>query len=698
MMSEESAELSQADVSWRKKGLKAIALLTGAVILIGAHIWASSTPDLAGPLLVLDHLFNLELVTILLALCLGVGLVVLARLSPRGEPPLDRCVFGIGLGAGVVSTLILVLGLAGLLYPTLVGVVLSGLAWLARDEIVTLPSLLRAAARQLTGRGGHTGLRAAAFGLTILTALFLVALSLTPPMDWDSLLLHLRVPSQFLLEHRIYLPEDNLPSGFAAMVHMLYVPLLAAGSESGPAILSAALAVMLALTVVALCQRFFDDGVAYLSVIGLWGCSLLLMVAVTPRVDVTLAFYALLGHYALLKALPIGDSDSDRAVKERRRASFLVAAIATGLMASVKYQGIAYAVALAPLVLVASGEKTDDARVRIRAIAIFVAIAAAVAAPWIAKNLIVFDAPFFPMFAGPQLPPWLATLYGSPDFPVAGRAAFSGLVWELSEPFNLRDFFLAPHRITIEDEALFYYSTPLLAALPLAAFYLRHRIIAWLLLPGLAYAGIILIYSPRTNLRYLIPAIVVLTIVSAATSSMVLRRLFPDRRARRLTMVMLLVPLSFLPTGFTIYYWATRSPVLTHLIGVTSPREFALNRPFESTLPRVATAVGDLLPDGSSLLLLFEPRGYYFGNSALQDSQMNHWPLISLAPIDLGCLEESGLTHVLLNMNTLKYRLDKGVDPAVFEWQAFPDFADSCLHALYSSGGYTLFEIRPRKR
>ncbi len=697
-MSEEGAEPSGADVSWPKKGLKALALLTGTVILVGAHISAAGNPDLAGPLLVLDHLFNLALVTILLGLCLGVGLVLLARLSPRTEPPLDRCVFGVGLGAGVVSTLILLLGLAGLLYPWLLGAMLLGLAWFARGQLATLPNLSRAAVRQLAGSGGHTGLRAAAVGLTILAVTFLVAISLTPPVDWDSLLLHLRVPSQFLLEHRIHVPQDNLPSGFAAMAHMLYVPLLAAGSESGPAILSAALALMLSFTVVALCQRFFDDGIAYLSIIGLWGCSLVLMVAVTPRVDVTLAFYALLTHYALLKALPTGDSDSDGVDEERWRGSFLVAAIAAALMVSVKYHGFVYAVALAPLVLVASGGSTADAGVRTRRIVVFVAITAAVALPWIAKNLALFDAPFFPMFASPRLPPWLATLYGSPDFPFAGRPAFSGLVWELSEPFNLRDFFLAPHRLTIENEAVFYFSTPLLALLPLSALYLRHRIIAWLLLPAVAYAGIVLMYSSRTNLRYLIPAIVVLTIVSAAASSMALHRLFPDKRARHLMLGMLLVPLSFLPTGFTLYVWASRSAAVTHLVGVTSPHEFGLTRPFENLLLEVARDVGEILPDGSRLLLLFEPRGYHFGPDAWQDSQMSHWPLISLAPADSGCLEESGLTHVLLNMNPLVYRLDNSVDPSVFEWQTFPDFADSCLRALYSNRGYTLFEIRPAGR
>lgn len=672
---------------------RAIAVTIGAAALAGAHIVASGEPGVIGPLLVLDHLFNLALVSALLALCHGVGLMILRALSLRDEPPLDTCVFGVGLGAGAVGTGILLLGLIGLLYPPVLGILMVGVAWLARRELRALPGLWRAAVHQLVRGGRWPRLRTAAVVLSGLVGLFLFALALTPPVDWDSLLLHLRAPTQFLLEHRVYLPEDNLPSGFAALIHMLYVPLLAAGSESGPAILSAALTLMLGLTVVALCQRFFDDGIAYLSLIALWGSSLVFMVAVTPRVDVTLAFYALLSQYALLKVLPTRGGGTEGTGAERRQANLLLAALVTGLVASVKYQGIAYAAALAPLVLVASGA---DAGARIRALAAFAAVSIMVALPWIAKNLLLYDAPFFPMFTGATLPPWLAALYGSPEFPVAGPTPFSGLVWQLSEPFNLRDFFLAPYRLTIEDEALLYYSTPLLVVLPLAAFYLRRRIIVWLLVPGLVYAGILLAYSTSTNLRYLIPTIVALTIVSAAAATLILRRLFPDERARRLVVGMLLVPLSFAPTGFAIYFWATRSPVLTHLVGATSPREFALARPFESTLPRVAADVHDLLPDDSRLLLLFEPRGHAFGGSALQDSQMNHWPLIALAPFDIGCLEEAGITHVLLNMNTLQYRFDQGVDPAALGWPDFSGFEDRCLRALYSRDGFTLFEVRPR--
>ncbi len=677
-------------------GRRALILRGGMVVvaaaLTWAHVSAGSSPDISGPLLVLDHLFNLGLVGALLAVCLVTGLSLLRHAGLERAPPLDRLVFGIGLGAGVLGILTLLVGMAGLLSPIAVAAPIALCMLVGARDLRGIPRLVRAVVTEVGAIGGAAGLRVAAIGVTSLAVLFLIALSLTPSADWDSLLLHLRVPSQFLVEGGIYVPPDNLPSGFAAVMHMLYLPLLAAGSPTGPAILSAAIAVVLALTVLAVAKHTFDDDVAHLSLIGLWGCSIVLMVAVTARVDVTLAYFTLLTHYALLKALP--SSGSESVGGERRGAHFLLAAVLAGLMVSVKYQGFVYAVALTPLVFVASGDTSTALKMRFRSILVFGCIAVAVALPWIAKNLILFDALFASLFMGPFVLPWMEALYGSRAYPTDGPAAFSGVVWQLRESFNLADFFLAPYRLSIENEALFYFSTPLLLTLPLAAICMRNRMAGWLAGPGLAYAVLLLIYSPRTNLRYLIPAIVVLTIVSAATATAALRKLFSDERSRRTTLVFFLVPLSFLPTVFTMFFWSTQSLAPAHMIGAASPREFATTRPFESVLPLVSSDVIELLPDDARLLLLFEPRGHAFGHTVLQDSQMNHWPLIALAPVDLGCLENSGVTHVLLNMNTLEYRLENGFDAADFEWQAFPEFRVRCLTALYERAGYTLFEVR----
>ncbi len=676
-----------------RAGGRELFALAVAAALTAAHVSAIQRgADVVGVLLVLDNLFNVTLVAALLAVCIGPGLMLLRRLGLGNEPPLDALVFGAGIGAGVVGTLILLLGLLGGLYPILLLAVLVATAWVARREVAELPALAREAASQVRrGMEGLLPLLLAALG--VLVFVFLIALALTPPLDWDSLLLHIRVPAQFLAEHRVYFPEDNLPSGFVALMQLLYVPLLAARSESGPALLSAAIAMLLGLALLALCLRFFDGEAALLSFVGLWGSGVVLMVAVTPRIDVALAFFALLAHYALLAALPGAMPTEPTREASTRRARFFLAALLLGLTMSVKYLGLAFAAALVPVILVAAKDPEEDARVWLRDLLFFGGVASLVLLPWIAKNLLLFEAPLFPMFTDPRVPPWLSELYGSHGFPVTGDK-FSGIVWQLREPFNLRDLFLAPRRISIEAEAGFYHPTPLLMLLPLWIFTWKDRIARWLLVTGLLYIGILVTYRPHTNARYLIPGIVVLTIVSAAAVTKLLRRGFPAWRERKLVLLFLIIPASFLPAVFAIGFWMTRSAALPHLVGAASPSQYVQTLPADWILPEMIAEVPRRIPADGRLLLLFEPRGYYFGENAVQDSQMNNWPLLALAPRDPGCLKEAGFTHVLINMVPLEYRLEHGFDPTVFEWPAFAEFSDRCLDPVYEGRGFTLFRIR----
>ncbi len=661
--------------------------------LDGLAIQPEIPADAIGIPLAMANLSAILIVLVVVILFLALGLRVLRLLHLTDLHPAERAVFGVALGIGAFGTAALLLGLGGLLNREALAALATAFLVIARHEVAELPALACAILKQ-PEPGGSTGLRRLAVVTTVLAGVFLVTLSLTPTVDWDSLLLHLRVPAQFLVEGRVYVPPDNLPSGFAGVIHMVYAALLATGNPRTPAVLSAAIALLLGGTVHLVTRRLFDRDAAHLALVAFWGCSIIWMVAVTPRVDVTLAFFALLTHYALLKCLLERADGPD----PRRRALLTLAALLAGFMVSVKYQGLVYGLALAPLIVLACA-RGRSAQTAIRSVAVFGAVATGLALPWIAKNLVLFGAPFAPMFMGITSPPWMADLLGTGPLVFDRPPAFAGADWQLSEPFNLVDFFFAPNRLTIEAEAVFYHSTPLLLALPLVALFWRDRVRTpmWLAGPSLAFATILLVYAPRTNLRYLIPAVVVLTIVSAGATVRTVRAIFTDGRARGLVLSGLCGPLAVLPSLFPLVFFATRSLAVAHAIGATSPAEFNATRPFENVLPRVAAETRQRVPAESRLLLLFEPRGHLFGHSALQDSQMNNWPLLAHAAADIGCLEEAGITHVLVNEYSLQYRIDRGFSPSAFGWTEFPAFREGCLRPLYDFDGYTLYEVFPRR-
>src|SRR5439155_1832013 len=273
---------------WLLAGL----VLFSAAALIGAHLYVGFRgPGFRGPLLVLDHLFELSLVLALLALCAGVGRFALTQCRVTLNQPLEALSFSTALGAGLVATSILVCGLLSALEAPVLGLLVLVWAFLARKELGALPSLCAHSWAVLRTRTGVVGLSiAGAIGL------FMISQALAPPIDWDSLMYHLRVPAQFAQEGRVYLTEDNLNGAFVGLVHMLYVPLLALGSSAGPALVSAVLALLLGAAVLAFCVRFLDGPTSALSLSLLSGSTILLLTAITARVDVTLAVYVFLAH------------------------------------------------------------------------------------------------------------------------------------------------------------------------------------------------------------------------------------------------------------------------------------------------------------------------------------------------------------------------------------------------------------------
>jgi hypothetical protein len=178
-----------------------------------------------------------------------------------------------------------------------------------------------------------------------------------------------------------------------------------------------------------------------------WGSSIVPLVAITARVDVTLIFYLFLGHYALLRWLLSSESQTPWAV---------VAATLLGFASGIKYLGFVYVLGLTPIILAAAITTGKAARQTLRSVAVFGLVAAAAGAPWLIKNILLLGAPLYPYFAERLLQPWLATLNGAVDLPSGLAPAALRPLSEVREPFSLVTWFMAPERLTPENEGTAY--------------------------------------------------------------------------------------------------------------------------------------------------------------------------------------------------------------------------------------------------
>ena len=674
--------------SWRRRNPRVlIGFLAAALLLSGltaAHLHVSAQgPGYTGPLLLFAHLFELGAALALLTLCTGVGRFALTRWGVDLEQPLETLIFAAAAGAGITAVSILVLGLLGGLQTVTLGLLLLLLATFTRKELSELPALATRGLSHLIQNSG--GRLLSVFGTLVLAAVafFLVVLALAPPVDWDALMYHLHVPAEFLENERIYLPEDNLHTALVGLVHMLYLPLLAIGSSSGPAILSGLMAVLLGLAVFSFCNRFLSSRTGGLSLALLWGTTTLLLVAITPRLDVTLGLYLFLAQYALLVALSAPSS----------RAHFYLAAVLLGFAIGLKYNAGLYVLALAPLILWVAVSSTRSFKASLGSLALFGLLVSVGALPWLVKNWILLGAPLYPMFAAPALEGWLVPFFGSLVAPTSVDPEIFRMLSQVRVPFNLPDAFFAPHRLTVEPEGVFYRANPALFLLPLWVLFVRNRTLNWLVVPAVAYLLVLLVPLPATNLRYLIPAIAPLTIVVAHVMVTASERLLSRSTAHLMLVLLGALALMLSASPGMMYAWMTGTKAMAHLVGATSAEEYLADHFAFRLFAPVIRYANTRLPEDSRILMLFESRAYYFKPSVVQDIRLTNWPLLSqtLAPGD--CLEASGITHVLLGNGALGYYVERGLNEEIIQWEAFREFEQRCLEPVYVGRAFVLYQL-----
>jgi hypothetical protein len=653
-------------------------LVTAIHALSAPPSFAMSDTGLA---LLLRHLIDLGAVAVLLAACTAAGLGVLARLRVRYDAPIESLVFGLALGAGVIATALLALGFAGWLRSPIPELTVVGFAAIAARQLKSLPGLLRGAWSALLGTGGR--LRVALLTVSAAAAGFVLLLAIAPPADWDSLMYHLRVPAQFLQQGRIFLPEDNLHVAFVGLPHMLYLPLLQVGSASAPAVLSAALTLTLALTVFALASRFWGDACGIGSLLLVWSSPVVLLVGGTARIDVTGALLVLLAHYALLLALrPEGD------VRQ-----VYIAGLLAGFAVATKHLGLLYAAMLVPLGFVAVRAHTTSLRHTVGRLGLALTVAGLAAAPFLAKNLVLLGAPLYPFFAPRALEPWLAPAFGQATVPAGTAAAAFHVLAQVREPFNLWDAFLHPKRLTVEDEGRFYYASPLFLTLLLWPALRRDRILGWLGLPAVAYLVVLLVTSPTTNLRYLVPALAPLTVVAVVLAVRVGPRLLP--RPAVVPAALLLAAGALIPSVVTASTWLRKTRLLRHAFGLASGDAFLAHHFIDGVSPhwKLVRFVNDSLPPDARLLELFDARAYYFRRSTLADPRLTNWPLLAKASATSDCLQSFGVTHVLLGTGAVKYSRSQGVSREALAVNELDRFVARCLEPVFAIRGTTVYRV-----
>ncbi|MDQ5825873.1 MAG: hypothetical protein M3441_16895 [Chloroflexota bacterium] len=643
----------------------------------------------------LAHIAELVTITLLVGIATGAGLVLLRLL--RVAPLLsvgERLLFGVMLGYGIISLLVLGVGLVGLLYAP---VVLCILAVLTIVGFRPLTNTLREAAPAF--RNALNGLRYPPnLFLAIIIALSVAAAlvkALVPPATQDDLMYHFALPRRYIEQHAIHFYPDSNYSLFPQIMEMLYTVGLLLGSDRISILFAFSTGLLAAASAALFARRLLAERDGH----PLWRALPLLVAAIflsaplhnfvmrAANTDFAQATAEMLAIYAFYLAVASGPQVNTPLL--------MLSGICGGLSFSVKYYGLLLpgALGLALLAIIFTRWRTGGPAERKRVAGSALRNVLAYGVPilviggvWLLRNFIESGNPVWPALGN-----ILGGSYWSPAAdPEVLLGTIPGLKWE-SIPSGLAYQYNATigrQPLPIDNHTYVVSIGPLLLtsllALPLARWKPPLRLVLYV---AIFVWVVSLFYFSRASIRYLATVFLLCALmgayglISIAVRSRVAALALGSVVALVLTLVTLDTTLStrpFLATTFALDPAAEQRYLEAHMDDYPIMQYLAAHTP-----PNAVVYDWDSRPRGYRI-----PRPYVYGRLVPKYSGVSPNPDEWHAR-----LKELGITHVLVhNRQVFAPGYPPGYDPDRETFQALA--ARYLGPPLITAGNFTLYELR----
>lgn len=577
-----------------------VALFLFASVVVGYYvIHKPLTPALAFSLAGLVWQFGVALV--ILSIAGGIGRRLLWKISIH---PLAALALQAGLGLGMLSLTMLAAGYAGLFKPLFTGLGLLVLALLFRRDIFSWWSnwrVLRTVWKSSDWFGRAAGcLIMLILGFTLLTAL-------APPLKFDALVYHLVLPRHYLLAGRmVYIPQI-MYWGMPQTAEMLYTWAMSLGSEPAAVVLGWLVGLIALLGLLGLLADHLEIGT-------IWAGPAALISGFTLASGLAWGYndwWVLLFGLGFLICMSLW-SDS-------HQAGFLaLAGLFAGMSMSTKYTA-GILLICGGIVILWNWKSIKGVLGPLKALFLFGLSAMLVLLPWLLKNWSATGNPFYPIL-----------------FPAGAMSSLRLAMYQGGEVWgNWLDVVLLPLRATlIGIEGGPGYSAsigPLLAGLGLAAglgwHQLDERQRSLIRLSAVVAISGILVWVAASRFSALLlqsrlyqalfPAFAVLS--GAGYTGFSRLNLSGVRLGRVAGLLILLVlGLTTLETGLqTIRQGAART-----ILGLSTSDQYLADNLgwFEPAMQAI-----NQLPEGSRVLMLWEPRSLYCLPNCVPDEIIDRW-------------------------------------------------------------------------
>ncbi len=307
----------------------------------------------------------------------------------------------LGLGNGLLGVVTLALGFSGLLMPGVFWVLLLAALCLAVPPLF-FPGSRTRPADDLPPRGGEGRERGAAVrwierALIGFCALIVVGNwlpALMPEWFYDSMVYHLAVPEQHLLQHKVGSLSHTFFSNFPFLQEMRYLFFLTLGSDIAPALLHWADGVLAAAAVYALAEVFLGRTAAWLAAAIFLSQPTLKFLQPVTMVELGLTWFEVLATMAFVGGMGWLTSHGEGRV--RRGAWFLLVGWFLGFAQGTKYLGLFASVLLLGWLGVSFMRSGRGWRSLGGTLGLIIGWASLWMGIWLAKNWLFTGDPFFP--------------------------------------------------------------------------------------------------------------------------------------------------------------------------------------------------------------------------------------------------------------------------------------------------------------
>ena len=577
-------------------------IFIGTTLLLAAiatHFYLTKPEDARGILAVLDHVYDLTVALLLAALSICTGETICYRLRLRFASFGEELGFSIFAGAGVIGLSVLLFGLAGWLRPLPIALLMLVIIAAARGSWARLYTRGIESIHHL-GKSPDSKIVATIY---ILLIVFLVLRAATPPNAADEIIYHLPVTSDFVKHGRVYPMFDNSLGNLPLLIQMVYAVGRLAGSEVAARLFSLFLTVGTSLAIFGFCSRYLTRLVATVATFAFFAAGMVVEVAITARIDVSLAGMIFMCTFGMVNYL-----------ETRKRGWLWLSALLAGFSLGIKHTAVIWLGLVGVMYLIQrlAGTRDRVGEVLTSGIA-YALLAFAVASPWYIKNYVWFHNPVYPLLTGEvaDFGPQGVRYFDAndehrldahfdnvksqmPEVVKAQEEELTNYIHARTERHPLRwwEYFFTPQTYLMAEP--YHYPNYLFLAIPLLLFVNRPRWIVWLLLLSVGF--VLVVTATSWIARYLLPAYPALTIVVAYTLVTLAQDLNP--RFEKLPLYAVAVCLGAVVGAGVISMQNFNS--LSYLTGKTSYREMVA----QFTYYRPINFINTQLPANARILVI----------------------------------------------------------------------------------------------